>query len=486
MQRLRLSPLAVQIAGLAGTAWVIWITTFSPRLRHFTWSKLIGDALSYVLLAWLWSAVITYALYLAVPSDERRDVLWVSIRTASAAVWFAPAIFLMTQMSPAGLAATFVLVITATRLLYGEWRAAHPAEESPPAPAGGLFGDHMPPPTFLSQLAPALWIAATVQAGITAALWRLPLLAAALLAAGASMTTIFAVSRGAIETRAPRKLPRAALGVVLTLILASGLTVGGLSHRIRHRAVAGDYDSTGSDPSAGLIEGARAALRSLMYGEERPGDPPAAKPSVPDLDAGGPAPPGGFPGVILESETRAVPLLVAPVPANRALFGSAARSFSIPFDGQYWMYRWLYRLPPINSVHRKGSPANISFSTLDHWPLMMEAHQKFDQPIDLRCCRAVRVEIRNADRDTAGLVLELTAINGEGPVRPTLLGRAAVQSKPDTSKPTAAAVPETLEFAIPGEITDNCSELKLVFRRDGPQKYRSARVAIDRFVLVPR
>jgi hypothetical protein len=473
-----------QTAGLIATGWLLWIVSLNARVHRFTWGSVLAEALGSALLAWIWSAAITFLLYLALPARERRDVLWVSLRTASAAVWFAPAIILLTNFSPAALAAALVLVITATRLLYGEWRLGHPSEWMPAIPPG-MFGENLPPPPLVrDQFAPALWIGLLLQSGMAAALLRLPLLAAALAATAAALVTIYAMSTGAVESQKPRKLPEAVFGLILTLLLASGLTVGGLGGRVLRGHANGAAPGAQGDPSAGLIESARSMLRSLMYGET----PPAVseekrRPEVPDL---GPFPAGSFPGVILTSEVRPVPLLVAPVTADRALSGAQAQPFAIPFDGEYWMYRYLFRRPPLNSYHRQGSPANLSFSTTDRWPLMMEAHQKLDQAIDFRCCRAVRIEIRNADPDPETLSLELTLLDSEsGASRSTFLGSAPVLSAPDRTKTPVAAVPESLDFAVPQDVIENCNEFKLVFRRIRHPE-RSARVAIDRFVLLPR
>ncbi len=90
--------LLIQIAGLLGTAWIVWLTTLSPRLHRFTWVSLISHALGYALFAWAWSAAITFVLYLAVPERERGDMANATLRTSAAAVWFAPAMILFTQL----------------------------------------------------------------------------------------------------------------------------------------------------------------------------------------------------------------------------------------------------------------------------------------------------------------------------------------------------------------------------------------------------
>ncbi|HEY2014060.1 MAG TPA: hypothetical protein VGH38_11205 [Bryobacteraceae bacterium] len=486
--------LIVQIAGLIATGWMIWASTVSPRLIRYSWVTLARSALGYALFALGWSLAITFVLYFAIPRRERGDMVAGTLRTSATAVWFAPAIILLTQMSPAALAASLVLVVSATRLLYSEWRLLYPPAPASPVwtPPGRLFGEGDPvPPILLRQLGPALAVALCLQFGTAAILLHAPLAAGALLAMGAAILTISAISTGASDAERPRDLPRSILGLVLTVMLAAGMTIGGMSGRVIRRP--GKLDSSGRPD---LVADARDLMHQLLYGEPPPAEekaqdtPPSKEtkdhsPTMPLEPAVGPD--GSFPGVILVSEVKPVTRLVAPVVARRGLFGASARPYSIVFDGEYWMYRWLYRRPPPNSYFRKGSPAAVSFSTTDHWPLLMEAHQKLDQPVDLHCCNKVQVEIWNADRYPGTVWLEVFAMTADSSDAAQSLGTAQVQSTPDLKSDPVRAVSETLEFAIPAEETlDACTELKVVFRRDRSRQDKSAKVAIERFVLVPK
>jgi hypothetical protein len=62
-----------------------------------------------------------------------------------------------------------------------------------------------------------------------------------------------------------------------------------------------------------------------------------------------------------------------------------------------------------------------------------------------------------------------------------------VRSTPDLTKEHVTAVMETLEFAVPPNVPPaTCNELEVVFRRDSTRMDKSARIAIDRFILVPK
>ncbi len=491
----RLTP-AIQVAGLFATGWIIWLTTVSPRLHRYTWTSLILHAVGYSVFALAWSACVTFALYLTIPSDQRDDMMRVTLRTSTAAVWFAPAMILFTQLSPAALAAALALVVSATRLLYAQWRLIHPLAEAPPVPVipAGMFGENEPPPVFfLKAMAPALAVALCLQGGAVAIAMQFPLLAGCLLASAAALLTVYAISIGLADVDRRRTLPQAAFGAVLTLLLASTLTVGGLTGRVvHHPRIADEF---GRAPS-GLVESLRAMLRQVFYGEQPPGAREANEVERPkDVDAtlppeaipdSGPFPDGSFPGVVLFPEVRPVPLLVAPRPSNYAINGMPSRPFGIPFGGEYWFYRWSYRRPPYNSFYRKGRPDELSFSTTDHWPLQMEARQNLDEPIDISCCRKIQIQIWNADRHPDTVSLELFLLEKDMAHSPSLyLGKVPVQSKPDLTREAVAPIPELLEFPIPAGTTGSYSVFKVMFARARARADKSARIAIERFILVP-
>jgi len=485
--------LPIQIAGLLAGAWMLFFTTMSQHQR-FTWAGLAGHALRYAFLTWFWSAAVTFLLYFTLPAEERCDMAWHTLRTSSAAVWFAPAIILLSALSPAALAAGLVLVVKATRLLYSQWRVTHPLP--PPLPVApaleGLFDDYyLPPRGFGRELAPALTCACLTQLGVVELGMQRPLAAAALLVAGCATLTLQALSRGAWSEDRPSSLPRSFLGALLTILLAASLTVTGLGGRVVSGGLGGGSPAgigellrqfMGRDQPSSSDDDALTAKGKGAGNSDAPQAPPP--PPVQPAVAG-----GNFPGVILRPEVQPVVTLVAPLPAIRNGFPSAtpAHPFSIPFGGEYWMYRWLTfnNRPPPNSLMERGSPADLSFRTVDRWPLQMEAHQKLIQPIDLACCAKVDVEIRNGDPNAASVTLELVVLGGGSFERS--LGTAPVLSRPDGTKDPILPVPETLDFAVPASPPlGMVDEFKVVFRRTRLHNDKSARIAISRFLLVPR
>jgi hypothetical protein len=145
------------------------------------------------------------------------------------------------------------------------------------------------------------------------------------------------------------------------------------------------------------------------------------------------------------------------------------------------MFRHSYNRPPVGSVSHRGSPAKLGFATTDHTLLNMEAHQKLGQSVGLWCCSSVQVTIWNADPLPGTVSLELILVHSEQRSRRQSLG-----VRPVTSSAGAVPVSETLEFAVPStRVLEEFDEFIVVFHRDPKRAHRSARIEIDRFVLVP-
>ncbi len=113
----------------------------------------------------------------------------------------------------------------------------------------------------------------------------------------------------------------------------------------------------------------------------------------------------------------------------------------------------------------------------------MEAHQRRDREIDLSCCATIRVVVLNADKHPGTVTVELALIDNAGP--PSRLGRVPINSLPDLAQDPVKPVEETLEFAIPS-YGPHFDEFDVIFHRDRQRVDRSARISIQRFVLVPR
>ena len=401
-------------------------------------------------IAALWGAAITFVLLLLIAHMERDRAWRVTLQTSASGVWFAPATILLTASSPIYLAAALALVISATRLLYSQWRLEAPAPAIPPASgvltAGGLASGFWPRNPGM-----ALSAGLSVQAGLSAWLLGASGIAAALFSMAVAILTVLATSSGLVKEERP-SMPQSAFALVLTILLAAGMMVTGLGH-----------GQSGDEAGSGIPKG--ATNKELT------------KPANYNLAKG-----GDFPGVILRPEKRAVPLLVEPIPShNQFAKRTPDRPFSIPFDGEYWMYRWPFPRPPAGSYIYHGSPTDVSYKTVDDVPLRMDAHQMLDGEIDLSCCSAIEIEILNADPRVGTVAVELLLADRGG--RPVSLGERPVISRPDLTRKPVKPVLETLHY---GAVAGNFDEIKVSFVRMRMRAGRSARIAINRFLLIPR
>jgi hypothetical protein len=465
--------LLVQVLGLAATGWVVWNAAVVPRLGRQPLAGVIWEALGHALFACFASAAITAGLYLLIARSGRREALPAALRTSTVAVWFAPATLLLSELSPLALGAALVLVIRTTDLLYGEWRAIHINEPAGDfVPARELF-EAPPSPLRLKDLAPALMASLGLEAGLVAVLIGYPLLSAVLFSMATAMLTLASLTASAYEPQTNRNLPRSILGLALTVILAAGLTVGGLADHIQRHG-SGFHWAWGHH--SGPVESARALLARLLHGGQatqpqgsvtRVYSPPANNVEIDDKS---------FPGVVLFSEPTPRTKLVEPLPgwAHTTLSTAPREPSVIPFSGEYWMFRPPDTQPPQKSYSRWGSPETLSFLTTDHAIMTMQAHQKLEHAIDLSCCSEIQVAISNADRYPGTVGLELILMD-DG--LPQSLGTVAVPTRPEA----------VLTFPIPSaSALREFNALEVVFHRDRVRVDRSARMAIERFVLAPR
>ena len=104
----------------------------------------------------------------------------------------------------------------------------------------------------------------------------------------------------------------------------------------------------------------------------------------------------------------------------------------------------------------------------------MEAHQKLDPPASVHCCSQIQLAIQNTDQYPGTVSLELILIDTTVPIN-------KVQSLG-----TAAAGSQILSFRIPRVTAlQKFDEIKVVFHRAQVRADKSARIVIERFVLVP-
>src|SRR5216684_2510792 len=480
--------LIAQVVGLFATGWIVWSVAVLPRLSQQPLAQIVRSAFLHTLFACAAAVTITLLLYLAIARSIRHDTVLVALRTSATAVWFAPAAILLTALSPAAIAAALVLVVSATRLLHDQWRQFQPSNTAHFVPvASHIFGPP-PPPLRIFDLVPALIASFALEGAVLVFSLGYTLLAAALSCLALAMLTALVLVSGSAQSAAPANLPRSILGVLLTVILAAGLTIGGLAHWSGQTY---DHDPNGMNRRPGPVQTVRELMRKLNAREKLTGPaekvtrlytPPSESVDITDKS---------FPGVVLIPETEPPKPLVAPQLHSLISLRPAEelpKPSNIPFTGEYWMFKPPNARPPQTSYLRKGTPLVLSFVTTDHRPMFMEAHQKLEHAIDLRCCRGIQIAISNIDRYPGTVTLEVVLIDAVTQ-RSESLGTAEVTSRPNGHPWTGSRFPaaETLDFAVPSSTAlREFDEIKVVFHRTSLRVDRSARISIERFLLMPR
>jgi hypothetical protein len=194
-----------------------------------------------------------------------------------------------------------------------------------------------------------------------------------------------------------------------------------------------------------------------------------------------------FPGVVLYPDLEKTTKLVAPpLTAMAGPVSAPSDPLSLPFDGVYWFWRGVADQPPSNSVVMHGSPSARSFRSTDGDGLSMEARQNLGFTIDARRYRAIQLVVENADPFPGTVSIVLKIRNTTAPTKPTQsLGIQQVDGFNLAATSSTPSV-QTLIFRIPNTLkTLKFDELVVSFYLKGPRADKSARIAIDRFRLVP-
>jgi hypothetical protein len=240
----------------------------------------------------------------------------------------------------------------------------------------------------------------------------------------------------------------------------------------------------------GQIHSLSALWTPVRQDQSRSASKNASEPLDANKKEGGGAPlthQSVFPGVILYPEHKTLTTLIAPPPS--AITGSETSlndPLNIPFDGVYWLWQPPADQPTAKAVAQFGNPTTIGFHSADGSALWMEAHQSLVRTITLDCCNAIQVVIDNAEVQPKGMAMELmlrnTAVAGKPYVS---LGIQNVSEQHNNSHANGSGS-QTLTFHVPREIKlGRFDEFKVWFRLQWWRGDKSARIAINRFVLVP-
>jgi hypothetical protein len=469
----RLLILVVQSAALVA-GWAIWGPAGLGQLQL---------ALFYVLSVWIVAGGITFGAYLAFSLAPLSDLLAEAWRASANAMWLVPGALLLAARWPVAVAAGLVALINSTRLLVlsrapkGQAIVGRrAATESGPR----LFRYQSAQPVLFSrERLPTMLGALALQTGVYALVGEYPLLAAVSFASVTAIWVGVSVARGALEARIVARVPYSAAGILLTLLWTVTLTAV-LMHMeivLESPVASGPVTDIGKAPETPGMT--RRVLQRLTHVPPAPFrvDAHATKAVVTRVVDPGPAigakDQKGVPGIVLRpwpKRSQRPPLIL---PGSRLQL-SSDRPLAIPFMGEYELFRTSSGTLPKGAIAETGTPLESVYWKINGGPMETIAVQTFEPPIDLTHCGKVLVALTSAEIMPLLASMQLVAERSVEDGGTELMGMKPARE-------------ETLEFRVP--LTSRpllVHAIRIVFQRPAGERDKNVRVAVERFILVPR
>jgi hypothetical protein len=466
-----------QWGGLFLGAWLAWTYAAQPKLVRETPASLIGEALFDVLFVWVCCAPISFLILLATSLADFSEIIGAALLAACDAVWFAPAILLLSGSSPGAILLSLILVVNTTRVLVARSMRRDYLKLSDidsPRRTPFIFPE-LAAPFFSWKCVPALLGAFCAQAGVVSLFNGYTLLSAVFFAVCAAILTAFSIGAEAYRPKDQQDAPRSGWNILATLILAAALSSGGLQ-------LAFSLSPPGAI-AGGPLANTRAALHRALHRTPEPVATPEPRPNVTQVYAPlpGVTPIGGaYSGVILQQKVKNPPAAILPIHLRNGLFrDTATHARTIPFSGVYWLFRPPAPRPPPDATVREGTPLESAFSTTNGTPIRMEAHQPLNPPVNIRCCDRIKVDFANAEGTPGVLYAGMILFD-------TTAGGATTESLAVLDTPLSAKN-GTFEFPIPRpSALRQFNEIEVFFYLDWLGSDRTPKVGVEQFVLVPR
>jgi hypothetical protein len=180
----------------------------------------------------------------------------------------------------------------------------------------------------------------------------------------------------------------------------------------------------------------------------------------------------GIPGLVLRPrEKRSQRVRVIEPGATLRLLPGAP--LEIPFTGEYRLFRGSSGGLPTGAQVERGTPLDAAYRTTDTSPMQTVAVQTFDPPLDLSHCDRVMVRVLGAEKLPLLATMELVGAGGTEDGGTDVMG-----TKPGE---------ETLEFHMQRTAKPLLVDtMRITFERPVLERYKSARVAVLGFVMIPR
>ena len=474
--------LLAQFLGIALAIWIVF-AEWAPLAANDSPIRLIGKAFLYLTLAWGGAFAMTLWTYMAISLDDASDLVLAAMRAALHALWFVPALLLVNPSADHLVVALGIVVMAnAARLVVSnpppqrrmlsrrKWRMTH-----------RLFGEaRIQRSVFSKESIPAMVGAISLQVGGFAWWLGRPQWAAPLIASGVACWTWVALTRGAYLGHRRIHVVHRVLSTLMVVLFAISFTVVRIGIDTGAAGAAGAAGS-GDAASPGMLEATRQEMQSLI-------SPPPPKSTGGAVASRGRAPTrlvtatlepdqlgqAGIPGLILQPGKKKAQTLTLPPAYKLRVMLNPGKPTSIPFTGEYHLFRESSSAIPPGSVQRPGSPMDAIYVTTNGTPMETDAYQDFDPPVDFGPCAKIKLTLNSGEVFPASATLILVGAEKVGEMGPEIFG---MSSEPE----------ETLEFAVPAAVAGlPVKGIRVIFRHNPMEASHSTQVAVERFTFVPR
>ncbi len=404
------------------------------------WAEQLPNAARYVLLVWACAWVVTLCFYLAVSLKDFGHLTADAMAASAPAMLAVPATLLLASRSPGYESLGCILLAAVALQVFStqgpeRWKKKRP-QPKPESANAAVLG------------------AILVELGAAALWWRVPLLSAFCFAGGAAVWTRSAVARGAWLPRT--HLPKKTMPVILAAAILISAWMLLRVDRASGAAALGRRLIGAADPPAAVPKAGKA---TRVFGVSRSQAVTIEK---------------GVPGVIFRPEARSTRHADVLMPRAAELPLSESRSATIPFTGEYHLFRTSSgRLPP-GAIVKTGTPLDALYRTMTGGSIETEAYQVLEAPFDLAHCAKVQVTVSNGPGGPAFASLQLTGPAGKRDLGPTLFG---------TGEPR-----ETVDFEVsPNREHFLATAIRILFHSCNPEEQdRSVRIALQGFSFIGR
>jgi hypothetical protein len=165
---------------------------------------------------------------------------------------------------------------------------------------------------------------------------------------------------------------------------------------------------------------------------------------------------------------------------------SMKKSDVIPFDGQYWYFQPPDSGPGPTAHVAQGDPTKDRIRSTNTLAVMMEAHQHLPKEMEANCCRALQLNVVNADAVPGSISVEVQLRDSGRKTASTVwLGSKVLASSTVSPMPLKRApVHETLTFQIPrGSKGSKFDEITVKVKPEMGRTLAAPQVGIESFAL---